>query len=65
MSAMHPYHRTRSVAASAALCVGFLTSFFRVNCSGGGVNVAKTLDLLKAVLQSSFNMEVKRLALKF
>jgi deoxynucleotidyltransferase terminal-interacting protein 1 len=28
---------------------------------GGGVNVAKTLDLLKAVLQSSFNMEVKRL----
>lgn len=28
--------------------------------SGGGVNVAKTLDLLKAVLQSSFNMEVKR-----
>ena len=29
--------------------------------SGGGASVAKTLDLLKAVLQSSFNMEVKRL----
>ena len=28
---------------------------------GGGASVAKTLDLLKAVLQSSFNMEVKRL----
>ncbi len=27
---------------------------------GGGASVAKTLDLLKAVLQSSFNMEVKR-----
>lgn len=31
-------------------------------CSGGGgASVAKTLDLLKAVLQPSFNMEVKRL----
>lgn len=28
---------------------------------GGGASVAKTLDLLKAVLQSSFNSEVKRL----
>ena len=28
---------------------------------GGGASVAKTLDLMKAVLQSSFNMEVKRL----
>ncbi len=28
---------------------------------GGGASVAKTLDLLKAVLQSSFNMEVKRI----
>lgn len=28
---------------------------------GGGASVAKTLDLLKAVLQSSFNMEIKRL----
>ena len=28
---------------------------------GGGASVAKTLDLLKAVLQPSFNMEVKRL----
>ena len=31
------------------------------HCRGGGASVAKTLDLLKAVLQSSFNMEVKRL----
>ncbi len=29
--------------------------------SGGGASVAKTLDLLKAILQSSFNLEVKRL----
>lgn len=28
---------------------------------GGGTSVAKTLDLLKAVLQPSFNQEVKRL----
>ena len=28
---------------------------------GGGASVAKTLDLLKAVLQPSFNMEMKRL----
>lgn len=29
--------------------------------SGAGVNVTKTLDLLKAVMQSSFNQEVKKL----
>ena len=28
---------------------------------GGSASIAKTLDLLKAVLQPSFNMEVKRL----
>lgn len=28
---------------------------------GGGASLAKTLDLLKAVLQPSFNMELKRL----
>ena len=28
---------------------------------GTGVNVAKTLDLLKAVMQSSFNQEIKKL----
>lgn len=33
-------------------------SLFR---GGGGASVAKTLNLLKAVLQPSFNMEMKRL----
>ncbi len=33
-----------------------------LNSRGGtGVNVAKTLDLLKAVTQSSFNQEIKKL----
>lgn len=36
--------------------------YHRATCRGGtGVNVAKTLDLLKAVMQSSFNQEVKKL----
>jgi len=28
---------------------------------GGGVSIAKTLELLRAVLQTSFNQEVKQL----
>lgn len=41
----------------------YLFFFFMHECSRGGtgVNVAKTLDLLKAVMQSSFNQEVKKL----
>ena len=35
--------------------------FMSFSRGGAGVNVAKTLDLLKAVMQSSFNQEIKKL----
>ena len=38
-----------------------LMVFMLFSRGGAGVNVAKTLDLLKAVMQSSFNQEIKKL----
>ena len=39
----------------------YIVTFLCIPFRGGGPSVAKTLDLLKAVLQPSFNQEVKRL----
>jgi hypothetical protein len=54
-----PKRHSRQVHRAAVYA---MHPYHRATCRGGaGVGVAKTLDLLKAVLQTSFNQELKKL----